>query len=481
MTCLAGKVQQMTEKVRTNELPTCANCDGKIREKYFMEAAGKSWHSTCLKCVICHDVLDDKCYCRNEQIYCKDDFLRVYGTKCSRCWQSILKTDLVRKAGSYIFHVGCFTCASCRKPLVTGEEMFAMGAGRFLCKEDYTSSQKEYDDDSEDEGIESLDNTSDHSTITSPSASDREFSFTDTSPKPDIGAEKNSHIPEDKSHTNKSPKRASKSSKTSIISGQINNTTTSKFGETNQMQIKSEASDLDSIMVSDEDSNDSFKDDSTANKEGEESVSGGNAGSRKRGPRTTIKARQLDSLKEQFGLTPKPNRAVREQLAERTGLSMRVIQVWFQNRRSKERRLKQIAPLMERARYFRDPRTLSRLYPGMYCSRQMDGVPAPNVTFGYETPYNPDNTEHVYPGNSYHGLNSDRTSCDSYNAPFNFPRVGAQNLSSSFTQSSHNPSHIQASMMSHIQSPFEAKGMTLPHSIAMSYETISCHSDKSIQ
>ena len=64
-------------------------------------------------------------------------------------------------------------------------------------------------------------------------------------------------------------------------------------------------------------------------------------GTKRRGPRTTIKAKQLEALKDTFAATPKPSRNIREKLAQETGLNMRVIQVWFQNRRSKERRLKQ--------------------------------------------------------------------------------------------------------------------------------------------
>lgn len=64
---------------------------------------------------------------------------------------------------------------------------------------------------------------------------------------------------------------------------------------------------------------------------------------RKRGPRTTIKAKQLEVLKAAFLATPKPSRHIREKLAQDTGLTMRVIQVWFQNRRSKERRVKQLS------------------------------------------------------------------------------------------------------------------------------------------
>ncbi|KAG7483647.1 hypothetical protein MATL_G00040600 [Megalops atlanticus] len=66
-----------------------------------------------------------------------------------------------------------------------------------------------------------------------------------------------------------------------------------------------------------------------------------NLGGKRRGPRTTIKAKQLETLKAAFAATPKPTRHIREQLAQETGLNMRVIQVWFQNRRSKERRMKQ--------------------------------------------------------------------------------------------------------------------------------------------
>lgn len=53
----------------------------------------------------------------------------------------------------------------------------------------------------------------------------------------------------------------------------------------------------------------------------------GNGGSKRRGPRTTIKAKQLEILKSAFSQTPKPTRHIREQLAKETGLPMRVIQV----------------------------------------------------------------------------------------------------------------------------------------------------------
>lgn len=49
-------------------------------------------------------------------------------------------------------------------------------------------------------------------------------------------------------------------------------------------------------------------------------------------PRTTITAKQLETLKMAYNNSPKPARHVREQLSQDTGLDMRVVQVWFQNR-----------------------------------------------------------------------------------------------------------------------------------------------------
>ncbi|KAH0998423.1 hypothetical protein HUJ05_010927, partial [Dendroctonus ponderosae] len=67
------------------------------------------------------------------------------------------------------------------------------------------------------------------------------------------------------------------------------------------------------------------RDSQTENKSPDDS----GAGSKRRGPRTTIKAKQLEILKTAFSQTPKPTRHIREQLAKETGLPMRVIQVRF--------------------------------------------------------------------------------------------------------------------------------------------------------
>ncbi|KAH7687744.1 LIM homeobox transcription factor 1-beta-like, partial [Aphelenchoides avenae] len=52
-------------------------------------------------------------------------------------------------------------------------------------------------------------------------------------------------------------------------------------------------------------------------------------------PRTILNAQQRKAFKFAFEKGPKPSRKVREQLAKDTGLSVRVVQVWFQNQRAK--------------------------------------------------------------------------------------------------------------------------------------------------
>lgn len=66
---------------------------------------------------------------------------------------------------------------------------------------------------------------------------------------------------------------------------------------------------------------------SGSDKEEGSSVGDDANGNKRRGPRTTIKAKQLEVLKAAFAATPKPTRHIREQLAAETGLNMRVIQV----------------------------------------------------------------------------------------------------------------------------------------------------------
>ncbi|CAI4221602.1 unnamed protein product [Auanema sp. JU1783] len=56
-------------------------------------------------------------------------------------------------------------------------------------------------------------------------------------------------------------------------------------------------------------------------------------------PRTILNAQQRRQFKAAFEKSAKPCRKVREQLAKETGLSVRVVQVWFQNQRAKMKKI----------------------------------------------------------------------------------------------------------------------------------------------
>ena len=96
---------------------------------------------------------------------------------------------------------------------------------------------------------------------------------------------------------------------------------------------------------------------------------------KRRGPRTNITAKQLEMLKNVFNTNPKPTRLMREQLAKDTSLSMRVIQVWFQNKRSKEKRMHQL----RYAGYQGGPLHHHGMFP----------PPPNNVSFSYNQGYYP--------------------------------------------------------------------------------------------
>ncbi|XP_034035551.1 LIM homeobox transcription factor 1-alpha [Thalassophryne amazonica] len=56
-------------------------------------------------------------------------------------------------------------------------------------------------------------------------------------------------------------------------------------------------------------------------------------------PRTILTTQQRRTFKASFEVSSKPCRKVRETLAAETGLSIRVVQVWFQNQRAKMKKL----------------------------------------------------------------------------------------------------------------------------------------------
>ncbi|XP_025425898.1 LIM/homeobox protein Lhx1 [Sipha flava] len=291
---------------------SCAGCDKPIMDKFLLNVLDRAWHAECVKCVDCHGTLSDKCYSRDGKILCKPDFYRRYGKKCNGCAQGISPTDLVRKARDKVFHLNCFTCMICRKQLSTGEELYVLEDNKFICKDDYISGKN-------GQGIDSLpysgseDEEDDETTSTSISSTKHHLisGLHGTGPGSIL------------------PPTTPEANNNSLSAGDLQ-------APHSGLDLKEDSEDQGSL-----DGDPETRDSQTENK----SPDDGNSGSKRRGPRTTIKAKQLEILKTAFSQTPKPTRHIREQLAKETSLPMRVIQVWFQNKRSKERRLKQLTSM----------------------------------------------------------------------------------------------------------------------------------------
>nr|XP_035973039.1 LIM homeobox transcription factor 1-alpha [Halichoerus grypus] len=77
----------------------------------------------------------------------------------------------------------------------------------------------------------------------------------------------------------------------------------------------------------------------SANGAGKGATEDGKDHKRPKRPRTILTTQQRRAFKASFEVSSKPCRKVRETLAAETGLSVRVVQVWFQNQRAKMKKL----------------------------------------------------------------------------------------------------------------------------------------------
>lgn len=290
-------------------LIACAGCDKPILDKFLLNVLERTWHADCVRCFDCHAPLTDKCFSREGKLFCRNDFFRRYGTKCGGCGQGISPSDLVRKARDKVFHLNCFTCLVCRKQLSTGEELYVLDDNKFICKDDYLAGNK----------------------TTIPGAHH----------DPLLGSASEDEEDDDNSTTSSVLKHHSLHGSLPPAPGETNNNSLPHSDISSTIGTETKTGQDDSEDQTSLDGDPETRDSQTENKSPDDS----SAGSKRRGPRTTIKAKQLEILKTAFSQTPKPTRHIREQLAKETGLPMRVIQVWFQNKRSKERRLKQLTSM----------------------------------------------------------------------------------------------------------------------------------------
>lgn len=246
--------------------------------------------------------------------------------ECYACKTSILENSLVRVGGSLNFHEACLSCAACQCRLQTS--CFAKD-GAVYCKADYVRlfwprcgrCQFTFESESE-KTVQSVGGVSYHLKCFACAKCDVQLEKGMRMGRDDWG---NLLCEQDYLAWMELANNLRNKQKVECMEEEDGHNDESNSGHEDDL------SDKENEPKDDGDDDGDLDDDKKECKDG-----------KRRGPRTNITAKQLEILKTCFNQTPKPTRLMREQLAKDTGLTMRVIQVWFQNKRSKEKRMHQL-------------------------------------------------------------------------------------------------------------------------------------------
>ncbi|XP_073446799.1 LIM/homeobox protein Lhx2 isoform X1 [Dendrobates tinctorius] len=271
--------------ISSDRAALCAGCGGKISDRYYLLAVDKQWHMRCLKCCECKLNLESEltCFSKDGSIYCKEDYYRRFSVqRCARCHLGISASEMVMRARDLVYHLNCFTCNTCNKMLTTGDH-FGMKDNLVYCRLHFeTLIQGEYQVHFN------------HSDVTSGKGSG-------------LG-----------------------SGASSLGLPYYNGVGTVQKGRPRKRKSPGPGADLaayNAALSCNENDGDHMDRDQqyTPNQ-------------KTKRMRTSFKHHQLRTMKSYFAINHNPDAKDLKQLAQKTGLTKRVLQVWFQNARAKFRR-----------------------------------------------------------------------------------------------------------------------------------------------
>ncbi|XP_011505138.1 PREDICTED: LIM/homeobox protein Lhx9-like [Ceratosolen solmsi marchali] len=296
--------QHASEDLSTGGSLACGGCGREIAERWYLRAADRPWHCACLRCCHCRLPLAAEltCFSRDGNIYCKEDYYRLFAvSRCSRCRAGISATELVMRARDLVYHVACFTCASCGTPLNKGDH-FGQRDGLVYCRPHYEllCCATDYGSSIEDLG--------------SPGVSPLPgyYSAAEQSPIMSSGG----------GGVQKGRPRKRKLSE--VAGSELPVTMRLAAGALELLHPTELSSSMESLAAYDA---------SVGSPSGPVHQS-----QRTKRMRTSFKHHQLRTMKSYFAINQNPDAKDLKQLAQKTGLSKRVLQVWFQNARAKWRR-----------------------------------------------------------------------------------------------------------------------------------------------
>lgn len=342
-----------TLPTKKRRMSVCVGCGSLIQDAFILRVhPDLEWHASCLKCAECAQFLDEShtCFVRDGKTFCKRDYMRLYGTKCAKCCLSFTRNDFVMRARDKVFHVDCFRCVACSRLLIPGEE-FALKEDLF-CRSDYDVLERAslLDDSSVcgdiNENIKQADSpvnspigspnsvyhasgsdALDRSTPTQPTGSSsrgpRSSSCGSTGSSGSSGRSPSGH----KGAAGGSGGRSGGSESPGVGSAGAGG---SGSGGSATSGVGDGASDGGSKRARDNN-----------NTSGSESTGEPAGAGRSHKPtrvRTVLNEKQLHTLRTCYNANPRPDALMKEQLVEMTLLSPRVIRVWFQNKRCKDKK-----------------------------------------------------------------------------------------------------------------------------------------------
>lgn len=71
-----NKIREETEAIEIAMSSLCAACSLPILDQFLSKVLNKTWHNECVRCNECQKPMTEKCFSKNDVIYCKEDFDR---------------------------------------------------------------------------------------------------------------------------------------------------------------------------------------------------------------------------------------------------------------------------------------------------------------------------------------------------------------------------------------------------------------------
>ncbi|XP_032056072.1 LIM/homeobox protein Lhx2 isoform X2 [Aythya fuligula] len=279
-----GETETSMPSISSDRAALCAGCGGKISDRYYLLAVDKQWHMRCLKCCECKLNLESEltCFSKDGSIYCKEDYYRRFSVqRCARCHLGISASEMVMRARDLVYHLNCFTCTTCNKMLTTGDH-FGMKDNLVYCRLHFeTLIQGEYQ---------------------------VHFNHSDVA-------------------AGKGPALGAGSASTLGLP-YYNGVGTVQKGRPRKRKSPGPGADLAAYNsgCNENDGDHLDRDQQYPSNQKTKRM------------RTSFKHHQLRTMKSYFAINHNPDAKDLKQLAQKTGLTKRVLQVWFQNARAKFRR-----------------------------------------------------------------------------------------------------------------------------------------------